>query len=214
MLQGGEMPPKKKDPHVGTKIGRGLVLAGAVAAIAGLILLSVFVAEVVHFAKTAPATLGGSIMEYVETEATEFLDAYVEEKLVPGLQEEMLSFMFGPASSDAKVAEDEVTTHRGKHRRRRSAPQCPVRDESMCATFRTTCAAFGECRATRNRDKCMVFVRGLNTACAANSCDAYYDRSLCAKVNDMCRLRRRCVFNQTACLAVETEFATLCSNVV
>lgn len=215
------MPPKKKDQHVGTKIGRGLVLVGAAAAIAGLIVLSIFVAKVAQFAEDAPAILGSSIMGYVETEATEFLDAYVEEKLVPGLQEDMLGFMFGPASADDKVAaQDEANlgTHHEKHKKRRrsapTAPQCPVRDESMCATFRTTCTAFGECRAERNREKCMIFVRGLNTACSSNNCASYYDHSLCTKVNDMCALRRRCVFNQTACLAVETEFAALCRNVV
>jgi hypothetical protein len=217
------MPPKKRPagaPTLPAWFGRACLLAGAAAAIAGLVLLSIFVWKVNTFAKEAPAMMGGAIMDYVEAEAPEILDAYVEEKLMPGLQEEILGWMFGPAApeSAATTATDEVTTHRSRHGRTsrhagRTVSQCPVRDPTMCAKFRETCSALDTCRTLRDRVSCIEFVRQLNGACAINSCDEYYDRSLCDSVTTACRMRMRCMFNQSSCMSMESDLVALCALV-
>lgn len=217
------MPPKKRPagaPTLPAWFGRACLLTGAAAAIVGLVLLSIFVWKVNTFAKEAPAMMGGAIMSYVEAEAPDILDAYVEDKLTPGLQEEILGWLFGPGVSEPAVpaATDEVATHTSRHGRTssrhvgRTVSQCPVRDPTLCAKFRETCNAFSTCRTLRSRESCIGFVRAFNGVCAANSCDEYYDRSLCDKVTTACRMRMRCIFDPTACLSMESDLVALCAS--
>lgn len=223
------MPTKKARAFSPTNtawMGRVCLLLGAAASVITLVVLFVFVWKVAVFAKEAPVMLGDAVMTYVGSEAPELLDAYVEEKLMPGLQEEMLGWIFGPGASDgAPAAGDEVTTRHTTHRARRhtrrheerrtvAAPQCPVRDPALCTKFRETCTAFDACRTTRDRTTCVGFVRTLNVACAANTCDVYADHSLCDSVNTACSMRMRCMFDTAACLSMEADLVRLCSLVV
>ena len=212
------MAPKKvrnnAENGVPTWCWRALLLLGAAASIVTLVELSLFVWKVSVFAEEAPKMMGDSIMRYVESEAPELLDAYVEEKLMPGLQEQVLGWIFGPGAPTDGAAADEVTTHHSTHQRRRHAEaQCPVRDASLCAKFRETCSAFTACRTARDRPTCLGFVRKLNAACAANSCDTYYDRDLCNTVETACGMRIRCMFNQSSCMSMESDLASLCATV-
>ena len=215
---GTQLPPplprarRRVPPHTDAAavVARVCLLIGAAASVATLVVLSVVVARAAAFAAEAPELLGGAIMRYVEDEVPDMLDAYVEDKLVPGMQEQMVGWMFGPGAG--ALAADEAP--RPTHTHRRTAPPCPVSDAALCAQFRATCTAFGVCRTTRDRDTCVGFVRSLNAVCAANACDVYYDRGLCDRVTAACNRRMRCVFNQTACVVMEGDVAGLCAAVV
>ena len=177
-------------------------LIGTLVSIATLILLIVFVVEVVKFATVAPGILKDTVLGYIRTEGADMLETVVEEKLMPGMKEEMLGWIFGEGLDPPPEEEDEP--------KRRTAAQCPVSNPSLCDAFRETCSAFQTCRTVRDRPTCTTFIRKMNVACALNSCDVYNDKGLCNTVIAMCRMRMRCILNTTACVALESDMRNLC----
>jgi hypothetical protein len=186
-----------------------VLILGAIAAISVLVVHLIFISYVRTYANAAPDMLKDTVMSYIETEAPEMIDSYVETKLMPGIKEEMLGLMFGEGMGAPPPAAADEPLHRNK----RSASRCPVSDTNLCSAFRTTCTAFQGCRTVRDRPTCITFVQKLNVACAMNDCDAYYDRALCRNVGGMCNMRTRCLFDQTACIALEGNMTSLCSLV-
>ncbi len=177
-------------------------ILGTIASIVTLIVLIVFVSEVAKFAAVAPGLIKDAMLGFIRTEGADILETIVEEKLMPGMKEEMLGWIFGEGMDAAPAEEDEP--------KRRTAGQCPVSKPSLCDAFRETCSAFQTCRSVRDRPTCTTFIRKLNVACARNSCDAYNDKSLCDTVTGMCRMRMRCILNTTACVALESDMQSLC----
>lgn len=194
------------------------LVLGAAAAIAMLITFIVTIVTVKDMVATAPAMFGDALLGYVETKAPDMLDAYVEEKLVPGMQEAMMSFMLGPAMEDSPgdAASDEsqaLTLIKSKRRHARKTP-CPLRDQALCETFRSTCSLYEPCRTQRTTTACMPFALSLARTCMANDCDAYYDQSLCHTVEDMCSKRRACSWRSLdTCRALEGNLTRLCQYV-
>ncbi len=182
---------------------RCCTIINTIATLATLILLIVFVVEVGKFAVAAPDLLKDAVLGYIRNEGAEMLETVVEEKLMPGMKEEMLGWIFGEAL-DPGTAEEEDEP------KRRAAGQCPVSKPSLCDAFRETCSAFQTCRSVRDRPTCTTFIRKMNVACALNSCDAYNDKNLCSTVSGMCRMRMRCILNTTACVALESDMTSLC----
>ncbi len=176
---------------------------GAIASIVTMIVLIVFVVQVAKFAAVAPGLIKDSMLAFIRTEGTDILETIVEEKLMPGMKEEMLGWIFGEGLDSAPAEEDEP--------KRRTAGQCPVSKPTLCDAFRETCSAFQTCRTVRDRPTCTTFIRKMNVACSLNSCDAYNDKSLCNTVTGMCRMRMRCILNTTACVALESDMRSLCS---
>ena len=176
-------------------------ILGALASVVTLILLIVFVTEVAKFAAVAPGLLKDTILGYIRDEGADILENIVEEKLMPGMKEEMLGWIFGEGLENPP-AEDEPA--------KRTAQQCPVSKPELCTAFRDTCSAFQTCRTVRSRPTCTNFIRKMNVACALNSCDVYNDKSLCNTVTSMCRMRMRCILNTTACVALESDMQGLC----
>lgn len=194
--------------------GRALLIIGALASISNLIINLIVYEKAYEVASEAPDLLEANVMEMIESRAPALIDKYVDTKLMPGIRNEILGMVFGMQPQQQSADEISPVNHHSPASRSRNVKQCPVSDTSLCQSFRETCVAFDHCKTTPSRETCLPFVQKLNVACAQNYCSAYYDQDLCHTVDTMCGATTRCMFDQTACIALRGNLTSLCDLVV